>query len=655
MLKEGYYVNSDNQLTSDISKKSIKSPKVVSTKSPKISSKVVSPKTKSTKKSSKEWVVKKSSPVKTSVPLIPSPISKIYRNDVFINVVKDLTPNDILALYISNKDVVFDQTVLDYLSNRFKVDKVKSLKEFIQLYNLSIVNPYLYQLEYKLPMPPIAYMSHLTEVTAKMRAILYDWLLEVNRQFKAPIYTMGLAMTLLDAVFMKKDILKKDLQAYGCMCHYIACCVFADDMYNIDMSDYVYMVDGAFDREQLEVYRKDIIDTLQGQLIRPSTVFLADMKNEDVKNFVMFSYVLDELVKFKPSLVAEAIHYIVKNEYKIYSLGEISMVCRILIKYLIRMKNSSLTGVRKYSNLLSKYDTYQCGDETAELKQSPFKYNNEWHIGEYEKIKKIGEGGYGKVVHIKRKECKKDYVIKTSLHNFNAAVLELACLNLYNLSNNNNIIQVCGFEIPKTEAFEEKIKMYLPFMSTDLKKMVDDNSFNKNDFMLCAKQILTGLQTIHQSDMIHRDIKVDNIVYDKDINTFKIIDFGISLPFASKQKYVDPHMASTLMYRAPEALLELQYNNKIDVWALGCVFYYIFTKKLLVDPFANTRPIEQIFKIFGTPTEEEWPGITELNEFPIYPKTSMKKIFGKYNDFIMACLTLNPANRPSVKELLEMI
>lgn len=651
LLKEGYYIN-NNQLTTDIS---TKSSKISSPKSVKSTSKSVKSSKKSTKKTTKEWVKKSDVKIPVTPLLLPSPLKSMYQKDVFINVVKDLTPNDILSLYISNKDVVFDQTVLDYLSHRFKIDKVKSLKEFIQLYNLSIVDPYLYQLEYKIPMPTTYYMNNLTEVTAKMRAIVYDWLLQVNERFKAPIYAMGLAMSLLDAVFMKKDVLKKDLQGYGCMCHYIACCVFADDTHDIDMYDYVYIVDGAYDRKQMEVFRKDIIDTLQGQLIRPSIVFFADMKNEDVKNFVMLSYVFDELVKYKPSLVAEAIHYIVTGDYKIYSLGEISMVCRPLIRLLNRMKKSSLTGVRKYSDLLSKYDNYQCSGETVTIKQSPFKYNNEWHIGEYEKVRKIGEGNYGEVTHIKRKECNTDYVVKSS-DSFNAAILELACLKLFN---SNNIIQVCGSEIKK-----DKVKLYLPLMHKDLKKMVESDTFDMDSFSLSAKDMITGLHDIHKTDMIHRDIKPENIGYDALSNTFKILDFGISLPFASKQRYVLPDMASTYMYRAPEALFYLQYNNKIDIWALGCVFYYIFTKKYVVPPqtAGNTAvALSEIFKLFGTPTEEEWPGITlllkEVNyTYPIYTKDkNLKKIFGKYYNFIMACFTLNPANRPSAKDLLEML
>jgi hypothetical protein len=638
LLNQGYYIDSNNQLTSDIISKSKKSPITI----------------KSSKKSkTKTWVVKSS--VKTKSP-IKSPINTLYKTDAFINVVRNLTPNDILSLYISNKDVVFDQVVLDYLSNRYKVDKVKTLAEFINLYNLSIVDPYLYQLEYKVEMPTQYVMQGQSEVSQKMRAILYDWLLQINIKFKTSIYVMGLTMTLLDSYLMKKDITKNNLQGIGCMCHHLACQVLEE--YSPDMGDYGYIVDGAYDTEKLENFRTDIINVLHGVIIRPSTIFFADINNEDIKNFVMISYTIVDLLLYKPSLVAEAINYIVTGYYKIYSLGEISRVCRKLIPFIKRMHKTSLSEIKKCADKLSNYDNYQCGLENSDIKESPFKYNNEWHIGEYEKIAKIGEGTYGKVIKIKRKECNKDYVVKSSISSFESATLELSVLKLLNSYNPEYIINLCGFNIPSNE----RINLYLPYMDNTVDKLLDNNTFNFNKFPIYAKQMITGLYECHRCDLIHRDIKLNNIVYNALEDVFKIIDFGLTVTYASKRKSLDPDIVSTYPYRAPEAFFGLQYNNKVDIWALGCVFYYIITKKHIIDvnKLNDKNALNQIFQLFGTPTEEEWSGITLLlqeNNIPVYPKNDdyLRKIFKQYYDFIMPCFQLNPATRPDTVQLLSIL
>ena len=82
------------------------------------------------------------------------------------------------------------------------------------------------------------------------------------------------------------------------------------------------------------------------------------------------------------------------------------------------------------------------------------------------------------------------------------------------------------------------------------------------------------------------------------------------------------HEIETLWYRAPEVLLgQKQYSLGVDTWAIGCIFAEFYEKRPI---FLGDSEIDQIFKIFqffGTPTEEEWPGINLIPDFqPIFPK-----------------------------------
>ncbi len=636
LVKSGYYVNKQGQLTTDLSSKTIKT-------------------------ASKQ----KSVSVRKTVESLPKPKSPIQTlsPNVFSNIIKELGPNDLLSLYITNKESLFTQDILNSLSNQYHVGKVQSFTEFIKLYHLSILEKkgtvYLYQLENNVEMPSLnfltAFMDNKRIVNQKMRAILFDWLLEVNQQLKTGDYVMGLTMTLIDAYISKIDVATDDLQTVAVVCHYLACQVLEETAPEI--GDYVYITDGSTSIEKFEQFRTLIIDTLNGVIIRPSVVFFVDMKNAILKNLALLTYGATKLMIYKPSLIAEMIQYLVTGEYKIYSLGEINQLCRIFIPLIKNLQKSSLTTMKNLTNNLTDFMTYECGKDKADIAESPFKYNKEWHIGEYEKMNVLGQGNYGKVVKIKRKECNSDYVLKISTGEFEPALLELSVLKLMSTMKSDYVIQLCGFQVKEGD----RMDLYLPFMNSTVDKLVGEGNFNLIKFPMYAKQMIMGLHECHRCDLIHRDIKVNNIVYHAADDTFKIIDFGISVPYASTRKYILPSMASTYQYRAPEALFELQYNYKIDIWALGCVFYYIFTNKYIISEQNvgnDADALNDIFKLLGTPTDQDWPGVEKLikkNHINTYTKadTLLHTLFGKYYDIVMPCFVLNPERRPTTQQLLN--
>ena len=65
----------------------------------------------------------------------------------------------------------------------------------------------------------------------------------------------------------------------------------------------------------------------------------------------------------------------------------------------------------------------------------------------------------------------------------------------------------------------------------------------------------------------------------------------------------------TLWYRAIEVLLgNDQYTSAIDIWSLGCIFAELVNKKPLFMGKQEAEQIDLIFKTFGTPSDESWPG-----------------------------------------------
>lgn len=72
----------------------------------------------------------------------------------------------------------------------------------------------------------------------------------------------------------------------------------------------------------------------------------------------------------------------------------------------------------------------------------------------------------------------------------------------------------------------------------------------------------------------------------------------------------------TLWYRAPDILLgNEQYNSKIDIWSIGCIFAELATGKPLFKGKNEEQQLKLIYKILGSPKEDDWPEITTLSNF----------------------------------------
>jgi cyclin-dependent kinase len=129
-------------------------------------------------------------------------------------------------------------------------------------------------------------------------------------------------------------------------------------------------------------------------------------------------------------------------------------------------------------------------------------------------------------------------------------------------------------------------------------------------------------------------LKPQNLLIDKEGN-LKLADFGLARAIGLPVRTYT-HEIVTLWYRAPEILLgQKHYSTSVDMWSVGCIFAEMATMSPLF-PGTSHWPdifmlnllgdseIDEIFKIFrilGTPTEETWPGLTDLPDYkPDFPK-----------------------------------
>ena len=167
-----------------------------------------------------------------------------------------------------------------------------------------------------------------------------------------------------------------------------------------------------------------------------------------------------------------------------------------------------------------------------------------------------------------------------------------------------------------------------------------------------AEQTIYGVKELHDYGIVHRDLKLENILidYSNDINNFtvKLIDFGLSVVLTPKQRTNENY--GTFIYSSPEVLLNLPYNHKIDCWSLGIIFFYLEYTFL---PFSIT----------GTENENE-QGIANkivTNELKLPKKIEALKDEEEQNakkimiKIITECLNKNLKNRIDIYGLVKII
>ena len=140
----------------------------------------------------------------------------------------------------------------------------------------------------------------------------------------------------------------------------------------------------------------------------------------------------------------------------------------------------------------------------------------------------------------------------------------------------------------------------------DLKAFLNKkkNPINEKEIITIFKQICIGLKDIHSKDVIHQDLKPSNIFLTEK-NHIKIGDFGISLQLKKNKKEITNNgkEKGTYNYMAPE-LFEIgsHYNNKIDIWSLGCLLYELCQNEYYFD--GNTVAVVNQIKQFSQNKKE---------------------------------------------------
>ena len=263
----------------------------------------------------------------------------------------------------------------------------------------------------------------------------------------------------------------------------------------------------------------------------------------------------------------------------------------------------------------------------------------------YYEDKLLGEGGYGYVYQVSDSQGNK-YALKKinilSQPQYQNIIREIKLWK--QVSNSQNIVKLLDASQTKTEV-DILMELCTEGSLLDFINNSEEN-ISESTALKIIRDIANGLMAMHSQNppIAHRDIKIENVL--KFGNTFKLCDFGSAsidtmMPEketkdSKRDKFDIYERNTTFMYRPPEMVDEygeFPVNEKVDIWALGCILYAILFKQ---QPFQDAQKLTIIKGDYYIPKEA---------------KNYSSKIF----DFIRLMLTPDPRIRPSAKDIVNYI
>ncbi|KAM9607068.1 serine/threonine-protein kinase Nek1 isoform 1-T2 [Trichechus inunguis] len=251
----------------------------------------------------------------------------------------------------------------------------------------------------------------------------------------------------------------------------------------------------------------------------------------------------------------------------------------------------------------------------------------------YVRIQKIGEGSFGKAILVKSKEDGRQYVIKEiNISRMSSRERDESRREVAVLANmkHPNVVQY-------RESFEENGSLYIVMdycEGGDLFKRINAQKgilFQEDQILDWFVQICLALKHVHDRKILHRDIKSQNIFLTKD-GTIQLGDFGIARVLNSTVELARTCIG-TPYYLSPEICENKPYNNKSDIWALGCVLYEMCTLKHAFEA-GNMKNL--VLKIISG----SFPPVSLHYSYEL--RSLLSQLFKR-----------NPRDRPSVNSILE--
>ncbi|KAJ8002930.1 hypothetical protein DPEC_G00164080 [Dallia pectoralis] len=288
-----------------------------------------------------------------------------------------------------------------------------------------------------------------------------------------------------------------------------------------------------------------------------------------------------------------------------------------------------------------------------------------WEVPErYRDLRQVGTGAYGTVCSAVDFRTGTKVAIKKLHRPFQSelfakrAYRELRLLKHMKHENVIGLVDVFTADL-SLDRFHD-FYLVMPFMGTDLGKLMKLQRLSEDKVQFLVYQMLKGLKYIHSAGIIHRDLKPGNLSVNQECE-LKILDFGLA-------RQADSEMTGyvvTRWYRAPEVILSwMHYTQTVDIWSVGCIMAEMLTGKPLFKGNDHLDQLTEIMKVTGTPTQDfisklqSQDAKSYVRNLPKVQKKDLQAMFSNVNPegvaVVERMLLLDPESRVTATESLAL-
>ncbi|CAK9435764.1 uncharacterized protein LODBEIA_P04610 [Lodderomyces beijingensis] len=284
-------------------------------------------------------------------------------------------------------------------------------------------------------------------------------------------------------------------------------------------------------------------------------------------------------------------------------------------------------------------------------------------IEDFDLLKVIGKGSFGKVMQVVKKDTKQIYALKTLRKQHIVSRMEVT----HTLAERTVLARINNpFIVPLKFSFQSPEKLYLVLSFINGGELFwhlqREGKFTMDRSRFYIAELLTALESLHELNVIYRDLKPENILLDYQ-GHIALCDFGLCKLNMSNDDKTNT-FCGTPEYLAPELLLNQGYTRSVDWWTLGTLLYEMLTglppfydsdlptmyKKILQNPLRfppfleKTDAQDLLIKLLQKDPSKRLDDAHEIKTHPFFKDIDWNKLLNK---------SYLPPFKPNVENLLD--